>query len=298
MKRILYILISIISLFIVGYLYLMCVIKIDNDYWGLFEDKKNGEIGVLKPGYNFLWQAVVPGRVVFFKFNKKGTELFNLNVNIPKLEDIDNSNIIIKLSMNVIYEIEFLDLFLTYSWFENGNRVINSYIKKCLEGNLKKELRSYLNPSYKRKAIIRDENRIIKNLMSNLLTQCKKVGIKIIDHAIIGSLDLPAIDDYNSELRIKNELKVIEERNKKDLIIMEGELQKAKERKEEYYNDLSKISNLIRDNPDILKYIYIDKIADKVKVIITSDKAGLPFGLGFDEESGKESSRETYSGLK
>jgi len=47
------------------------------------------------------------------------------------------------------------------------------------------------------------------------------------------------------------------------------------------------ISNLIKSNPDILKYIYIDRLAGNVKLILSSDKSGMPFGMSLNEDLDK-----------
>ena len=61
---------------------------------------------------------------------------------------------------------------------------------------------------------------------------------------------------------------------------MKKQLLKEKSEFELYLEKLTKVSSIIKDNPQILKYIYIDKMGDNIKVIISSDKTGIPGFLG------------------
>jgi hypothetical protein len=72
---------------------------------------------------------------------------------------------------------------------------------------------------------------------------------------------------------------------KKQEILLKREALKERGDFEFYYEKLLKISSLIKDNPNILKYIYIDKLGGNIKVIISSDKTGLPSMFGDLSES-------------
>jgi hypothetical protein len=64
--------------------------------------------------------------------------------------------------------------------------------------------------------------------------------------------------------------------NRKQEILLSKKLIKERYENELYYEKLLKVSSMIKDNPEILKFIYIDKLGDDIKVIISSDKIGLP----------------------
>jgi hypothetical protein len=51
------------------------------------------------------------------------------------------------------------------------------------------------------------------------------------------------------------------------------------------------MSGIIRQNPDILKYIYIDKLGGNVKVIISPDKTGIT--LDVDKASAEKPVKES-----
>jgi len=55
-----------------------------------------------------------------------------------------------------------------------------------------------------------------------------------------------------------------------------------------YYEHLQKISDIIATNPDILKYIYIEKLAPNVKIIAPINSNGYAFGLDNIDESEKD----------
>jgi len=64
--------------------------------------------------------------------------------------------------------------------------------------------------------------------------------------------------------------------NKKQEILLSKKLIKDKHENELYFEKLLRVSSILKDNPEILKFIYIDKMGDDIKVIISSDKTGLP----------------------
>ena len=65
---------------------------------------------------------------------------------------------------------------------------------------------------------------------------------------------------------------------------LRNSLEKDKIASEAYYEKLSRIGNMIKDNPEILKYIYIDKLAGNIKVIISSEKNAMPVIFGQDQD--------------
>jgi len=62
----------------------------------------------------------------------------------------------------------------------------------------------------------------------------------------------------------------------KEKVAVIGHLSREKLENESRQNYYSSIAKLIKSDPDLLKFIYIDKIAGNVKVVISSDKDLVP----------------------
>jgi len=101
---------------------------------------------------------------------------------------------------------------------------------------------------------------------------------------VIGSVSIPGPEIYQEGVTLAAELRQIENTRQKDLLILENKLQKEDFRNKKYLENLKEIAKLVKNNPDLLKYLYIKGFAKNVRAIITPDRTGLPFGLDFGEK--------------
>ncbi len=298
MKKIFYLFICLL-LFVGGcYIFACCVISIENGQFCVFEDKSTGEMQVLRPGYNFIWQGVIPGRVSLSNISKKNIDFFDLRIKIKSMEELSDDSYSVKLRFNISYEIDekiISDVFR--SQISDDKKVFFKAIMKFLNGNFTEELSPYLYPKYRRRDILKDKDRIINYSLESVKKQCLGIGIKILSYEIVGSMDLPASEVYFEGVRYCTELREKEKNNKKELIKFYTKLQKEKNLNKIYFEKLEEISNLIKKNPDILRYIYIDKMADNVRVIIAPDKSGIPLWLDKpDKNEEKDFLKSTMEG--
>ena len=88
-------------------------------------------------------------------------------------------------------------------------------------------------------------------------------------------------------LRINKEMRDLDFLNRKQEILLTKKLIKERYENELYFEKLLKVSSLLKDNPEILKFIYIDKMGDDIKVIISSDKTGMPSMFSEDSNGTK-----------
>ncbi len=283
--KILFTIIGCILVIISGfYFYINSVIFIDEYEFSIYLDKKEGKTVLLEPGYNFVLRGMIPGRVTYYNFKKRNVNLFGLTIKSPLLRKMDNDSYNLGVDISLTYEID-ADLIIKTlnNQLKNGNNAVKRTIKKYLIKTLNNELLGYLHPAYKKQEIVRNKDKIIYNTLKKLKKHCSRIGVSIIDYSVIGGFRLPAVNIFNEGIRYSKELREKEKNNKEKMITLNGTIERERDQDKIYFERLEKMSNLISRNPDILKYMYIEKMADNVKVIIAPDESGIPFGLGKKE---------------
>jgi len=142
-------------------------------------------------------------------------------------------------------------------------------------------LKRYLEPLYNRSGISRDERTIIDAISSDLKNNLAVSGLIAESVKGAGSIILPSLEIYRERLRRDAEMRAIVFENKKQEMQLKNKMEKERISTDAYYDNLIRMSGIIKENPEILKYIYIDKIAGNIKVIVSSEKSGIPviFGL-------------------
>ncbi|MDY6934227.1 MAG: hypothetical protein SVZ03_08400 [Spirochaetota bacterium] len=298
MKKIIYTFFLIIIILFVGYVIVNCIVKIEDSTFSILIDKKNDSIRILKDKYNFVWQGIIPRRIQLNTYRKKNNVFFDLKIPIPPFEEMKGDLYSIQVPINIDYIIDPIKFPFTTASIKDGSKAFNKEIDRIFKGYLKRELYSYFLPSYRGEALYRDKELIISRVADTLKEKSLSNGITIHNIEILGGFELPNSKTYYNGLRFYNELRRIEEDNEKELLKLSNKLQKEKLFKNKYYDELNKISKMIERNPDLLKYIYIDKMAKNVKLIISSADTGMPFGLGFDEDSNTNRTEREIDNLR
>ena len=95
-----------------------------------------------------------------------------------------------------------------------------------------------------------------------------------------GTAVLPNQQVYNEGIAHAADLRKMDKTIEKELIDVRSAMERDRIKNEQFYGKLKEISKIISANPDILKYIYIDKMAGNVNVILSSDNSGVPAHAG------------------
>ncbi len=289
MRKSVILIIIVIAVLSAFYVYPNCVVQKGDDIIIIARDLKTNNLMPLKNGGNFIWQGAIPGRVVFYSISIKNVNIFSLAMIPGSLKGLNDDLYSIKFSVNIVYNIDEKNAVNFYGTRpDSSGNIFNDLIEKYLKGDLESELSPYLSPRYRRDDILREKDQILERIIIRLKNQCQPAGINISSYEMIGGISLPESEIFNEGLNYSRELRENEKNNKKELIILNGQLERGKFFNRAYFDKLSEISKLIRANPDLLKYIYIDKLGDKVKVIVAPGKTGLSFGL--DDGSRKSDS--------
>lgn len=236
--------------------------------------KNNKVIQVYTSSYNFIWQGVMPLHYAVVKMPVKNSALINIQITIPSLSSLNDESYIIKLPANISYQIDKNNL-PDVSYLSSKLDVENYIIEKSLIIS-QTILMKYLEPVYDKNVILKNEKAIVEALSSELSRKIVSLGIVLDKIEFISPGYYPDNKLYKEGLIQNKEMRDLDFSNKKQEILLSEKLIKEKHENELYYEKLLRISSLLKDNPEILKFIYIDKMGDDIKVIISSDKTGLP----------------------
>lgn len=236
--------------------------------------KNNKAVQVYTAPYNFIRQGTMPWNYSVEKISIKNSALINIQIKIPSLSSLNDEIYLIKLPANINYRIDKSNMpDLKYL---NGRLDIENYIVEKASIVSQTILMKYLEPVYDKNNILINEKAIVEALTSELVKKIASLGVVIDKIEFISPGYYPDNKLYNEGLAQNKEMRDLDFSNKKQEILLSKKLISEKQQNELYYEKLLRISSLLKENPEILKFIYIDKMGDDIKVIISSDKTGLP----------------------
>lgn len=267
-----------------AYLCCTCVFRIGPAEFALVHDRDSGERLVLGPGFGFVWQGVVPRRLEVARYTLRTSEFIEARVAIPPLGGLESDYYSIKVPVNAVYEIVPESFRPGSAKADRGGRPGSAFVREFVEQAFAAGLGTYLAQGYDRNGVMRDGGRIAAEAAGLVKSRAARVGISVIGLELSGPIVLPEQKTYLEGLAFLADLREIERNNKKELLLLQSQLEREKRRKKEYLEKLSDVSKLVKSNPDLLKYIYIDRLGDDVKVILAPEKSGMPFELSFDDE--------------
>ncbi|TAL39472.1 MAG: hypothetical protein EPN93_01540 [Spirochaetes bacterium] len=290
--------VALILLLFIGYAYFTAVIKIAPDEYAVSENQQNGECLLLAPGYNFLPHALIPGRVSLTRFPCRVSELVEIRLPIPPLDELNSEYYSIRMPITLAVEADPARLLVDPVRLVKDRHAVIALCKRALEGFFMKEFSPYLAPDFNRDALIAAMDAMFKSAHEKLAVYAERQGLRIIALDRSGALIVPGYGTYYEGLRYLDELRVLEKNNRKEMIALNAGLEREKLARKEFIEKLSEIARLIKSNPDLLKYIYIDRLGDNVKVIIAPEKSGMPLGLGLEQPAEKEPRKTEVDNLR
>jgi hypothetical protein len=281
-----------------GYLFYACVLRMGPEEFAVKEDRQTGEYSLLHSGWAFEWHGIYPGRVRVMRFPKRSAESTVIGLPMPALEELKSDRYAIKIPVSFAFFVDSRALSMAPERLASQKNAIAAFAGQALGGYLAKEASAYLEPVYDRNGLSRAQNDIVKKAGEKWIAFLGRAGINVTSFEISGGISLPDERLYYEGIAFLRELRELERSEKKELVALKGSLEREKLRRQEFMDKLSETSKLLKTNPDLLKYIYIDKLAGNVKVIIAPDKSGMPFGLNLAEPAGKPGQREEVDNLK
>lgn len=136
-----------------------------------------------------------------------------------------------------------------------------------------------------------------KELVKNEITErLETEGFRIIDFTQ-DRISFPSYAVYNEGVSYQEEYRAVQMRAKRDMVQLKSRLERKQAEDASRFDYLGRISDMISDNPDLLKYIYIDRIGPDVKVVISSDKELVPELFRPEPEKSKADKKEESDDL-
>ena len=267
----------------------------DNEIILLRDLSTNKDINVFSEPINFIWQGVLPGRYKISRIPVAHSGMINISIKIPALSRLDDDIYVIKLSADIGYQIDKANL--PDILYINSKDYIEDHIAKKAAAIGWAVFASYIEPVYNKNRILNNEKIITDTIKDELIKKTKDSGITLTKVDFILPGYYPENGAYYRGVVQNDALQDLEFKNKREEIELNKQLLKDKKNYELYYDKLARISAIIRDNPAILKYIYIDKIGKDIKVIISSDKTGMPAMLDDSLEKTKTKSADTEGNI-
>lgn len=274
------------------YAFLFTFFILEDDQLGLVRDAENDKAVYLFNGpYNFVWYGFTPWLYKIEKMPLGYSLSAEVEVSLLPWADDRTGSLDIKVPLEISYKIN-REVPPELSFFQNSSSrrdfIVNTAKEVCTS-----VLKEYIEPEYKRREIERNEEALIKMITEGINRDLKRVGIESESVNSTGSFVLPSLALYRDAMLKDKEIKEIAFRNRIQEMHLKNSLEKEKIAAEAYYEKLSRIGDMVKDNPDILKYIYIDKIAPNIKVIISSEKNSMPVLFGQDQDpSGADLNKE------
>ncbi len=268
------------------------ILKVDPNSICVIRDLRTGEmVKIVRPvvgNYSIAWQGVFPWWFIVYEVPARRVVEFNAVIVITGLEESKKERYHVNIPVRMKYRIDTEQFTDAGKMAENG-RGIDELVGRYIEAQLQREMARFLAPVYQPEAIAADVEPAVARARSAIAADLAALGIRIDDVKLPGTAFIPDRALHLEGLQHAANLRVIDNMLEKDIIEARNRVVHEKIISEQFYERLKKISRLIKANPDILKYIYIDKMAGNVKLILSPDSTGVPQML--ELEKGKPSKK-------
>jgi len=273
------------------------VIKLEEGNFGVVLDLRyNRIVKTFNKRYNFVFEGAMPWWYSTDSMSIKRSINLDVRVPIPELEGLHDDIYSIKIPVAVVFSID-TDRFFNYESLNGNCRELNNIVTKYIANNFLKEFQKYISPVYRKNILEENIGRYIDTVIAGIRNRLNSSGLRLDQFDITGNVVTPDVKTYFEGLRFLGELRSLEMNNRKEMKSLLEKLNRDRVQQEHAMKKLGEISKLIRDNPLILKYIYIDKMASGVKVILSSDSSGFP-GFLNDISPKTESKNNEIDNLK
>jgi hypothetical protein len=284
MKKFFLLFLFLIIALLAGYLFLFAVITPGEGKMGIVEDLRNKKaVKVFTGERRFIWQGAIPWWFSIYELSLKKSAEYSISVYPPPLEELKKSSYEVRFLYSVSYKIDperYMENINSGSGSDDIDKTIHSFLREI---SAKVVFRYYV-PVYRAGALSKDKDLIVREISASLKEKYESLGIDMLGISLTGDIEYPDRAVYNEGKVYISELRKLDRENEKELRRVKSRLEQIRVEEEDRYEKYREMSKIIQENPDILKYIYIDKIGDNVKVIISSD-SGYPLNL--ESKTGK-----------
>ncbi len=280
----------VIVLIIAGAAYILysSIEKIGKNRVGIVEDIRNKLIvRTYRPlfrDYAFVWQGALPWRFSLAEIPLRRIVSHEIKIPIPALSGLVEDYYFIRVPIRVVYRID-MKRFSDNSLLGDNCRGLDTQVGRLFDDALINECGKYIAPAYQRDLLAAQVAPMVRKIDIELQPELKEMGLSPVSVAVSGTVWLPELAAYYEGMQHAAEMRRLNRSLQRDMLEMRGKMDREKIKNEQFYARLLEISKIISNNPDMLRYIYIDKLAGNVKLILSSDNSGLP---GFLESAKKQ----------
>jgi hypothetical protein len=286
-----------LAVLIAGVVYLLffSIVKVDRGMVSVVEDLRSHKaVALARPavkGYAFVWQGALPWWFVISEVPAKRAARFNAGLVIPGLEGLKEQYYRVVIPLRISYAIDSAR-FADAAQLGLDGSGLDDMVGRLYERELQRELARYLAPVYQREMLAVQADTAVETVTRGLMKELGDGGVVLAAARVAGTVVLPGQQVYNEGIAHAADLRNMDKMIEKSLIDVRSSMERDRIKNEQFYDRLKEISKIISANPDILKYIYIDKMAGNVKVILSSDNSGIPSMLEREAKPAKGKSRE------
>lgn len=272
------------------------VFKVKDGEYGILLDRESGEIqSVFGPGYNF-----VPRNIAFWKHSVmygriRGSVIFDVRVPLPGLADVESRHYAVDMKVQGKYE---LDLENVRDDILLSKDSLVAFLKSMCRDSFEAEMLPFLSPVYDSKKLELNAEGVIARGLDTVKKRIGAMGVKLSDASLVSPLRIPSIEIYHEGLALAADFRKIENDSKKEQMLLENKLKKDEIEQKKYLENLREIAKVVKNNHDLLKYLYITGFSKNVNTIITPDRTGMPFGLDFSEKGSAPKVRGDVDNLR
>src|SRR4030067_833609 len=211
----------------------------------------------------------------FFETPVERVMLYEMKIALPNLENLKEDYYHIVIPLRVNYRID-MQKFSDIGKLDGRSRQLDDLVERLVKNSLEKEMRAYLYPVYQREALAARMNAVLDKITGDLGEEFRVYGLVLVSAVVSGAVSLPDKALYNEGVLYATDLRQKERAVAMGLMDARSRVERQKIENEQFYTKLLEVSKIISNNPEVLKYIYIDKMGGQVKVILSSDTTGLP----------------------
>jgi len=269
--------ILILLLFIFSVLFMMVSVKnVEKGKVYLVEDLNSGKIvSCHREGYNFIWMSVIPWQYSVYEVSLNRSLFHEVLISIPSLQNLKGDFYSIRVPVNLVFKID-PERIIDISKLDNNLDLLYHDLKRIANGLFASEMNKFIFPVYSRKKVYDNFELVFSKTESGLKKSCNAIGIDLVAMERAGVVSAPDNRNYVDGLRHLSAMRELEKENEKQVSILKNRLIKQKLSDSQLYAKLYKMSEIIKNNPDILRYMFIEKMADNVRVIVSQDNKLLP----------------------
>lgn len=243
------------------------------------EDLRTGKVvktaAPFAAGFVFVWEGSLPWWYVMYEMPIRRSASFTVSVSLPGLEGLKEEYYHVGIPIRVRYRID-TKRFAEPGRLARGGKDLDAMVSSLYKEKIAALAAPLLSPVYQRELLAAKVGEIVDTATKSVAAESSPIGIIIENANLAGCAFLPERVVVNEGMIHAADLRRMDKSLQMDLIGAKAKVERERVRNEQLYAKLREMSRIIRGNPDILKYIYIDKIADDVKVIISSDASGVP----------------------